>query len=130
MNKRIQEVRKRAGLNQDEFAAKLNLTKNYISLVETGKRDPSERTISDICRSFGVRRDWLMTGIGSMDEPLTRQQDIANVTITMRNEDPKSSRYLLLKMISEMPEEDIEDMLRFIEMVHDAVVVEKNKPQD
>lgn len=66
MQNRISEIRKKAKLSQSEFAERLNLTKNYISLVETGNRVPSDRTISDICREFRVNEKWLRTGEGAM----------------------------------------------------------------
>ena len=46
-------------VNHKNFAKKINLTKNYISLIETGNRVPSDRTISDICREFHVNEEWL-----------------------------------------------------------------------
>lgn len=71
MKDRILKIRKEAGLNQEDFAKKINLTKNYISLIETGNRVPSERTISDICREFNVRYEWLTDGI----EPIYNELD-------------------------------------------------------
>ena len=59
MKDRVLKVRKEAGLNQEDFAKKINLTKNYISLIETGNRVPSDRTISDICRELHVNEEWL-----------------------------------------------------------------------
>lgn len=69
MNKRIALIRKESGLNQQDFADKIGLTKNYVSLMETGARNPSDRTISDICREFNVNPDWLRTGDGAMYIP-------------------------------------------------------------
>lgn len=66
MNGRISSIRKAIGFNQDAFAEKLGLTKNFISLIETGKRIPSDRTIKDICREFNVNEDWLRNGTGEM----------------------------------------------------------------
>lgn len=63
---RIRLIRKNANLTQDEFANKINLTKNYISLVENGSRTMADRTIADICRKFKVNYDWLVDGIGEM----------------------------------------------------------------
>ena len=48
MKNRILKIRKDSKLNQEDFGLRLNLTKNYISLIETGNRIPSDRTISDI----------------------------------------------------------------------------------
>lgn len=79
MKNRITQVRKSANLNQTEFAERLNLTKNYISLIENGNRTPSERTVSDICREFGVDRVWLETGVGDPFRPVDRNDKIAEI---------------------------------------------------
>lgn len=78
MNSRIREVRVQSGLSQTEFAEKIGLSKNYISLVETGNRVPSDRTITDICREFRVDEVWLRTGVGQMHPPVSRADEIAN----------------------------------------------------
>ena len=66
MKNRILKIRKDSKLNREDFGLRLNLTKNYISLIETGNRIPSDRTISDICREFNVNEDWLKNGTGDM----------------------------------------------------------------
>lgn len=63
---RIKEVRQKLNLTQAEFAEMIGLSQNYIALIETGKRVPSSRTVSDICRVFGVSLDWLKTGESCM----------------------------------------------------------------
>jgi transcriptional regulator with XRE-family HTH domain len=63
-------------INQDDFAKKIGLTKNYISLVETGGRVPSDRTILDICREFNVNEYWLRTGDGEMFRKKSRGEEI------------------------------------------------------
>lgn len=66
MNARIKEVREAKGLSQADFAELLNLKRNSISLIEVGKRNPSDRTILDICNKFNVSEEWLRTGEGEM----------------------------------------------------------------
>ena len=89
MYKRIVEVRKKYNLTQGEFAERLGLTRNFISLVENGNRDPSDRTISDICREFNVNETWLRTGEGEMFKPISRDQEIeAFLNELMKNEKP------------------------------------------
>lgn len=79
MNKRIAMVRKQSGLNQQDFAEKIGLTKNYVSLMETGARSPSDRTISDICRIFDVQEDWLRYGLEPMRAARSREEEIAEL---------------------------------------------------
>ena len=78
MNKRISQIRKMSGLNQQSFAEKIGLTKNFVSLMETGNRVPSDRTISDICREFNINESWLRTGEGEMMKPINRDAEIAS----------------------------------------------------
>ena len=61
---RVAQVRKKANLNQREFADKLNLSKSIISLAERGERNFTERTLLDICNKFNVNYEWLTTGEG------------------------------------------------------------------
>lgn len=77
MKERLYEVRKNSGLTQEKFAEKLGLTRNFIGLIERGDRVPSDRTISDICREFGVNEEWLRTGEGEMYKPKSRNQLLA-----------------------------------------------------
>lgn len=77
MKDRIALVRKSIKINQADFAQKIGLTKNYISLVETGGRVPSDRTIADICREFSVNEEWLRTGNGEMFRAKTRSDEMA-----------------------------------------------------
>ena len=66
MNERIRELRKMLGISQSEFADTLNLKQNSISLIEIGKRNPSDRTISDICQKFNVSESWIRNGTGEV----------------------------------------------------------------
>lgn len=68
MNNRIRDVRKSIPLNQDDFAKKLGLTKNYISLVETGQRNLSEQSIKVLCAEFNINEEWLRSGEGEMHD--------------------------------------------------------------
>lgn len=63
---RIKQIRQDAGLTQAEFAKKLNLSRNYVGLMEIGDRVPSDRTICDICEKFGISEAWLRDGVEPM----------------------------------------------------------------
>lgn len=58
------KVRTDAGLTQAEFGTKLNLGKSIISLMESEKRNYTERVLNDICEKFNVNPEWLRNGVG------------------------------------------------------------------
>ena len=111
MHRRIALIRKKKEFTQDVFADKLNLTKNFISLIETGKRDPSVRTINDICEKFDVNEAWLRTGKGEMfqtEDTKTEtdiESDIARLTIDLLTEPSDSFKNRLISALSRLTEE-------------------------
>lgn len=106
MNKRIAEVRRSTGLNQQDFAARIGLTKNFVSLLETGNRIPSDRTISDICREFNVNETWLRTGEGEPFIQLSRDAQLSKlVGEALRREAPSDQQRFLHALLGATPEE-------------------------
>lgn len=68
MKDRIREVREHFGLSMEKFGSRIGIGKASISLLESGKNNPSIQTVSLICREFGVNERWLRTGEGEMFE--------------------------------------------------------------
>lgn len=68
MKDRIREVREHFGLSMEKFGSRIGIGKASISLLESGKNNPSVQTITLICREFGVNEQWLRTGEGEMLE--------------------------------------------------------------
>lgn len=66
MKERIREVREHFGLSMEKFGARIGIGKTSISLLESGKNNPSVQTVALICREFGVNEHWLRTGEGEM----------------------------------------------------------------
>lgn len=74
---RIGEVIQALGIKKVRFAEQIKVDQSYITQLVNEKRNPSDRTIADICREFHVNEDWLRTGEGEMFVELTRDQEIA-----------------------------------------------------
>lgn len=64
MINRIIKIREDNHLSQEKFAEKLGLSRNFINQVENGKKNVSDRTVSDICRLFNINENWIRTGTG------------------------------------------------------------------
>lgn len=107
MKERIVELRKTLKLSQTEFSKRLNLTQNFISFVEIGKRQISDRTIKDICREFNVSEEWLRTGEGDMFAPADFNSELAEMVANMANTS-ESHKTKLLLILSQADEKDIE----------------------
>lgn len=54
-------------ISQDDFGTKIGVSRFSVSNYESGKRNLTDRVISDICREFGVNEVWLRTGEGGDD---------------------------------------------------------------
>lgn len=99
MNTRLKEVRISQNLTQVEFAERLSLTSNFISLLEKGVKLPSDRTINDICNKFHIDEDWLRTGEGNMYVARTRNQEIADfMNDVLECEDDDFKKQLIISL--------------------------------
>ena len=108
MNNRIKELRtillkekNNRKYTQKEFSDILGLSENFIWQIEKGERIPSDRTISDICREFGVNEVWLRTGEGEPFQEESREEQIlraATQTVRSSNEFRKQVAFLLAQL--------------------------------
>lgn len=69
----------RSGGNKSAFARELGITPAYAAQLYASQREPSERTLNDICRIFGVDPVWLRTGDGEPFLPQSREDRITEV---------------------------------------------------
>lgn len=64
---RIKAVRKDAGLTQAEFSIKLGFAPtSAASWEKTDAQEPPEPIKLLICKTFGIREEWLKSGTGAM----------------------------------------------------------------
>lgn len=66
MGQRISKIRQDALLDRDAFGERLGVTRPYISMLESGKKEPSEQLLLSISRTFHVKMEWLKTGKGEI----------------------------------------------------------------
>lgn len=66
---RIKKIRKGLDLTQQEFASRIGTTANVLTNYETGRRNPSNSVINNICKTFDVNEEWFRTGEGEMFRP-------------------------------------------------------------
>lgn len=106
MNERIALVRKSLGLTQEKFAEQVGLSRNFMWMIESGTRVPSDRTISDICREFNVNETWLRTGEGEMFNQITQSEKIAAFLGEITENDGDDFKRRLVEMLADLEPED------------------------
>lgn len=120
LQERIKLVRKTKGLTQQDFADKLGLKRNTVGGYEIGTVTPSDRTISDICREFGVNEVWLRTGEGEPFQKETRQEQIMRfATQTVKGSD--EFRKAFVSMLAKMDADDWKTLAKLFDSLADEL---------
>lgn len=129
MNNRIIRIRKKLGLTQDEFGKKLDLSRNFIWMIEKGDRIPSERTLNDICEKFNVDPVWLRTGVG--DDPflpVSREDRITQV-LSKAISGSSTSRDRLIRALARLPDDAFPLIEQYILDAAESILNEKTDDQ-
>lgn len=125
IGKRIASIIESLGIKKVEFAKAINVDQSFISQITSGKRNPSDRTIADICREFGVNEIWLRTGEGEMFDPVTPDEELAEFFGDILAGEPDFKRrfiYALSRLSSEQWE--------MLEKVATQLVADTKKESD
>lgn len=101
---------------KSKAAELLNVSAAYVSQLCSGQREPSDRTIKDICRIFGVNEIWLRTGVGEPFTPLSRPEELAAIFERMEVGDDAKSR--LIQAMARMPDEAFPPFVKFVEQLY------------
>lgn len=74
---RVKYLRKEVlELSQESFSKKINISRSNLGNIETGKINLTERVLFDICRTFHVKQNWLLTGTEPIFEEDSNPLDI------------------------------------------------------
>mgnify|MGYP004645897333 CR=1 FL=1 len=105
INSRIGDVVAALGLKKSKFAERLNVSQPFVSELCSGKKQPSDRTISDICRIFGVSELWLRTGQGEMFVSRSFNEELVLMVNQLLSEKDDSFRKQFIAALLEIPQE-------------------------
>lgn len=111
MKDRIKIVIQNANISKTVFAERLGISQAFVSQMCSGVREPSDRTITDICREFGCNEAWLRTGEGEPFRERSREEEIMNfASMTCKGTD--EFRRALVAMLAKLDPEDWEALGR------------------
>jgi transcriptional regulator with XRE-family HTH domain len=106
MNERLKELRKFFGLKQRQLAERLGVTIGLVGNWEAGSQPISKPRIYQICKEFGVRREWLEDGKGEMLEPPSGARKLEEFS------DAELSAELINRIFKNFPDEAKKDFIR------------------
>lgn len=125
ISSRISTVIKSSGLTKTAFSKKIGLSQPFVSQLASGDASPSDRTIVDICREFGVSEHWLRTGEGEMFVRLSREEEITKFLMTViRDPDSEFQRQLLATMAKLEPAQ-----WKLMEQMLDDLIAQRTKKE-
>lgn len=105
MHTRISEVVRQSGLTKTDFGKRINISQGMVSRICSGDANPSDRTITDICREFGCNEVWLRTGEGEPFREQTREEEIMRFAVRT-NKGSDEFRKALVAMLAKLDDED------------------------
>ncbi len=125
IGERIGKLIKALNIKKVRFAERLKIDQSYVTQLTSGKRNPSERTIFDICREFNVREEWLRNGNGEMFLNVT-EDEFAKAAATLSND--TFIRSLIIEYWK--LDEDSKKLFRnFVHKLSDDMRVKENSPE-
>lgn len=76
INARVRELRKKLDITQAEFGERIGVKTAAVGNWEIGRQAVPDARIYQICKEFGVNRDWLEKGVGDMFLPQPTERDL------------------------------------------------------
>ena len=117
MNERIRELREFFGKSQEDFAQSLELSRNYISLVENGKRNMSSHTIKVLCTLYDVNENWLRTGEGMMFVEKTEDEEISEMLADIQLSGSSSFKHRLAVALARLDDDGWKWLEEFVNSI-------------
>ena len=101
LGEKIKLLRKSKNISQDQLASMLNINRNYLSRVETGKSEPSSSVLKNIATIFNIDLNSLLDIKKSDEESAKKMEYIVSSCKQLADKDLD----FLVRIISVMKEE-------------------------
>lgn len=115
INDRIALLIKDLGITRSSFADRIRVSRPFVSELCSGVKQPSDRTIADICREFGVSLAWLEDGEGKMYVKRSANEELALLVSNIMSDADDSFRKRFITLLMALPPEDWGKIERFID---------------
>lgn len=123
IGERIRDARKEKKYTQKALAQELQLSGNYVYLIEAGKENPSPRTVRDIAKVLGVNEKWIITGEGEMNDPDALEKEANSYIESLFDKDYPFRDLIIsiMKTYNELEPKDKEVAKRFMRQLTENI---------
>lgn len=115
INDRIALLIKDLGITRSSFADRIRVSRPFVSELCSGVKQPSDRTIADIAREFGVSLAWLQYGEGEMYVKRSANEELGLLVANIMSDADDSFRKRFVTLLMALPPEDWGKIERFID---------------
>lgn len=126
INERVKELRSFLKMNQSTFGEKIGIAQTYLSQIEKGDRDVTDKISKIICltewNGRKVSEDWLQNGTGDMFEEVAEKDKATTIVKSLLHgyrADDEVCRLILdiVEIYNELPEKEKSALKELIERV-------------
>ena len=103
------------GITRSSFADRIRVSRPFVSELCSGVKQPSDRTIADIAREFGVSLAWLEDGEGEMYVKRSANEELGLLVANIMSDADDSFRKRFITLLMALPPEDWGKIERFID---------------
>ena len=75
----------------------LKIDQSYVTQLTNGRRNPSDRLVSDICEKFNISEKWLRTGEGEMFVPIDSDKEFDRICMEIQLSDDEFIKDIMRK---------------------------------
>lgn len=126
IGERIKELRKeKLNMTLEQFGERIGLKRSGLSLIESGRNNPTDQTIKSICREFSVRDEWLRTGEGNPFVEKDRDQQIKEMVDEIMVEKPEDFRRRFVRALAALDADGWAALERFIDSISETTKKEE-----
>lgn len=94
---RIGEIISTLKIKKVYFAEQLKIDQSYVTQLTNGRRNPSDRLVSDICEKFNISEKWLRTGEGEMFVPIDSDKEFDRICMEIQLSDDEFIKDIMRK---------------------------------
>ena len=114
MKNRIKSIRLNEKLTQEEFGSKLNMSRDKIFNIESGRKIIKSDDIEKVCSTFNINEEWMISGKGNMYKTSDKSKKISDNLHKLSESELFNNA---VSKLSELNEEELEVVSNLIDLL-------------